>query len=145
MAQVGRLQDGDNIPNSDHVVRYCSPRNVQDGKILSSAFTKKKGEDYLSVNWLEYFNGNMDSFQRLQSVRDCIRLNIRPNGRFVKISVGDAKKSIKHVQVKYKPANSDPTHAGIYLSLEENLEQTIELGNFLLFLDSTEIFPAVVD
>ncbi len=144
MAQVGRLQDGDDIPNSDHVVRYCSPRNVQNEQVLSSAFKGKKGEGYLSVNWLEYFNGDMDSSQRLQGVRDCIQLDIRPNGRFAKISVGDAKKSIKYIQVKYKPANSDPTHAGIYSSSEENLEQTIELGN-LLFLDSTEIFPALID
>ena len=43
---------GDQVPDADHVARYCSPRQVENGSPRWGAFQPRVGEDYLSVNWL---------------------------------------------------------------------------------------------
>ena len=48
------MMRGDALPDADHVSRYCKPSTVQDGKVQPNAFFFRDGEDYLSVNWLEY-------------------------------------------------------------------------------------------
>ena len=47
---------GDQIPDPGHVARFCKPVTVHDGQIQSTAFMLRKGEEYLSVNWLEILN-----------------------------------------------------------------------------------------
>jgi hypothetical protein len=41
------------IPDTDHVSRYCSPKQIVMGTIQASAFILRQNEEYLSVNWLE--------------------------------------------------------------------------------------------
>ena len=128
MAGVVCLQDGDDIPDSDHVVRYCSPRHVHNGEISESAFSLRLGEKYISVNWLEYFTGNIS--QRLQDVKNSIGLELSPNGKFAMIPVGEAKGKIENLQIKYHPVHPNNSHAGLHFSgSEQNREQTLELAN----------------
>ncbi len=114
------LQDGQDIPNSNHVVRYCSPKHVQSGKILATAFQIKESEKYISVNWLEYFNGSMTSQQRMQHIQNSIALTIKPAGKFAKVSVATAKQAIQDLRIAYHPTELDRSHAGIYYPQTDN-------------------------
>ena len=141
MAGVVNLKNNGSIPDSDHVMRYCSPQHVQNGKIAETAFSLRPNEQYMSVNWLEYFNGNTDFPQRLQAIRNSIGLSLKPTGRFVKISVAAAKHKIENLQITYHLLPQDPSHAGIYYpGPDENREYTLELANLV---NPDEIFPAV--
>ena len=44
------------LDDDDHVSRYCSPRTIENGMPTGVAFLPRTTDDYLSVNWLEYFN-----------------------------------------------------------------------------------------
>jgi len=52
------------IEDEHHVCRYCKPSSMgEDGLPLTSAFTLRTNEEYLSVNWLEYYkNGSTTIF-----------------------------------------------------------------------------------
>ena len=93
---MASIKNGDDIPDTDHVLRYCSPRTRGRKKIHSSAFQIRVGEKYLSVYWLEFFNGGKSSEERLDCVRQavCKSLEPRKNGRLAKIHVGTAKEKI---------------------------------------------------
>ena len=82
---------GDELPDSDHVVRYVKPSNVQKGIVNASEFVRDK--DGVSVNWLEYFQGKTKK-EQLGEVRRLIQLTIRPNGRFAQLNVGDTRNHI---------------------------------------------------
>ncbi len=43
------------LDDDDHVSRYCSPRTIEKGMPSGMAFLPRSTDDYLSVNWLEYF------------------------------------------------------------------------------------------
>ena len=132
------MQDGDDIPNSDHVLRYCSTRHVMNEAIIETAFELRGNDSYLSVNWLEHFSGN--TRQRLQSIRDSIAIKLSPSGRFAMIPVVEAKGNIENLQIKYHPTPTDNSHAGIYFSgSEKNREQTLELANIAA---NNESFPS---
>ena len=47
---------GEQIPDPDHIARFCRPLQVADGQIQATAFMLRSNEEYLSVNWLEYLN-----------------------------------------------------------------------------------------
>jgi hypothetical protein len=53
---------GDQIPDPDHIARFCRPRQVADEQIQATAFMLRSNEESLSVNWLEFLNcSNRDS------------------------------------------------------------------------------------
>ena len=82
------------LPNEDHISRYCKPSSIDERGIpMSAAFGLRQGEDYLSVNWLEYF-GETDLSAAVERVREVFRskdFQVRPNGRFAVLNVGAAK------------------------------------------------------
>lgn len=45
---------GDQIPDSDHVMRYCGGSSCPSGTITAAAFLLRAVDDYVSVNWLEF-------------------------------------------------------------------------------------------
>ena len=45
---------GDWLPDGDHVARYCSPRQVENGVPRWLVFRPRPLGEYLSVNWLEF-------------------------------------------------------------------------------------------
>lgn len=47
---------GDQIPDPDHLARFCRPGQVADEQIQATAFMLRSNEECLSVNWLEYLN-----------------------------------------------------------------------------------------
>ncbi len=143
MACEKSLSEDEDIPEKDRVLRYCRPKkDVDNGKITESAFALRREDKYISVNWLEFFNGNMADHQRVQAVRDSIPLSLSKNGKFAQIPVEKAKERIIGIQIKYKPLENNCSHAGIYLAKEENLEYSLELANIA---SSLERFPAKID
>lgn len=111
---------GDAIPDTDCVSRYCKPSAVEDGVILPSAFQFRDGEDYISVNWLEYLKApSLES--AVNMVRETFRrkgFSIRRQGRFAVLNVGDVKDAVRVViantpQIEHLPEDDDASHSGI--------------------------------
>lgn len=87
---------GPDIPESDHVTRYCPPRRLEeDGRPGVAAFALRPNEDYLSVNWLEFHEGTTDA--RLEAVRQDLErgLTLKRSG---KLAVLQVEKTIARVQ-----------------------------------------------
>ena len=71
-----------------HVVRYARFIDIlDDGTLNCSAFQLRKAEAGLSVNWLEYFEGQSKP-QQLNEVRRLIRLTMKSSGRLAELEVG---------------------------------------------------------
>ena len=133
----------DTIPDNHHVVRYCTPMNVENGLPKSTAFSIKN-HPYLSVNWLEYFNQN-NFASAVQCVRSELKNNLKlsKNGLFVKLHIATAKKIIfdKHnhsLSFKKKPYPNSPSHAGVFGY--NSIVVEIELANMI---KANDTFPGV--
>lgn len=123
------------LPDGDHVSRYCKPSSVgSDGLPLTSAFRLKPGEDYLSVNWLEYF-GSSGLAAAVERVRDVFRhkgYGLRPNGRFAVLRIGSAKNAVaaavgRSGRVEHLPLDNDASHAGLFGDPSHDLAVAVEL------------------
>ena len=109
------------LPDGDHVSRYCKPSAVaQNGLPMAAAFELRPGEDYLSVNWLEYFGApSVDAAG--ESVRNAFRakdFSLSPNGRFAVLNVGTIKSAISGAvadtaRVEHLPVDNDESHSGV--------------------------------
>lgn len=113
----------EDIPSSDHVVRYIKPTLVRDdGRADGSSFALRNGptnETGLSVNWLEVLGAERGI--QLSSVRNLSRLQLRTNGRFAELNVGtvlehvrEELESLRIVQdplVETDDFDADPSHA----------------------------------
>lgn len=124
---------GNPIPDSHHVLRYCSPKHVRDGKIKASVFIFREGEDYVSVNWMEYFSQIKSADGQARKVCDAVgnKLTIRNSGRFAKLNVGKVRNiPDTSVEVRHCPESDDPSHSGIFYK-EENGNIRLELANMI--------------
>ena len=109
---------GDELPDSDHVVRYVKPSNVQNGIVNAEEFVG--GNNGVSVNWLEYFQERATA-EQLGEVRHCIQLTIRRNGRFARLNIGETKYRVSGAgrnldflhdpQEARPPFEPDPSHS----------------------------------
>ncbi len=102
---------GDELPNADHVVRYVKPSSVQRSIVNAAEFIG--GINGISVNWLEFFQGETRDTQ-LSEVRQLIQLTIRPNGRFARLNVGATKECVsaagRYLSFLHDPQDSRPPH-----------------------------------
>lgn len=132
-----------NIPESDHVLRYCSPIHMKGERVKPGAFDFRSDEKFLSVNWMEYFGKSMPRDAQVAKIRTAMgkKLTLKANGRFAKINVGNVTKRIKNAQVRHVPEFTNPSHAGICAPNEQNRELTLELANMV---KSGDVFPAVL-
>ena len=142
--------DENHIPTTDHVLRYISPRHIDNGVINGVGILGRpleKGE--ASANWLECFQGNL--LEQLNEVRIRKRIKYAATGKLVRLNVGVTYTYLKEKNYGIKflkdplPAIEDyvedPSHALICgLPDNESSERTI-IGDFLehCILDS---FPA---
>lgn len=130
---------GELLPDADHVARYCKPSAVDDtGLPMAVAFKPREDDQYLSVNWLEYF-GVRESVAAVQHVRDVFRnkdFSLRSRGRFVVINVGSAKVIVrealgKQLRIDHQPLENDPSHAGIHGYGADDLAVAVELATLV--------------
>lgn len=135
----------DPLPDDNHVSRYCPPSQVEDGWPLLGAFQLRHGENYLSVNWLEYW---MKSTQ--EEAVDCIRgeiaLRRKSNGRFAILNVGEIKTTVGSVighrpPITHQPAKAIDSHSGIF-DLPADDEEIA--ANLSLLVRQDCVFPAIV-
>ncbi|MBW1982515.1 MAG: hypothetical protein JRJ12_14985 [Deltaproteobacteria bacterium] len=112
--------NGRPLPDQDHVARYCKPKTLgEDGRPSRTSFMLKAAENYLSVNWLEYF-GSIKREDQLNKIRQHIQLSLASTGKFAVLNVGATLKHIHtssrmtHVTILHEPTSSDPSHSGIH-------------------------------
>ena len=144
------LVEGDPIPEGDEVARYCKPtdydRELNQPTVL--AFMKRRDENDLSVNRLQYYQGH----GRAGAV-DCIRCEVRtnrdlkPNGRFVVFEVAGAKVTAKKqgfdIRVSYTPKPSSPSHTSIF-DLPTDYDAEVRVAAAIMrLITSNDIYPAV--
>jgi hypothetical protein len=86
--------------------------------ILGEAFCLRPGEEYLSVTWCEYFDG--DNLCQLKCAVEAIRkskLEVRPKGRFAVASVGLVDSFLTearhHVRFIHESEQDNPAHTAL--------------------------------
>lgn len=79
---------GDPLPDEHHIVRYLSPSQVRDGSGQAAGFVLRPSDDGMfSVDWLECLAATGPD--PLGEARRVSRLDLRQNGRFAVLRVGD--------------------------------------------------------
>jgi len=139
---------GDQIPDPDHIARFCRPGQVADEQIQATAFMLRSNEEYLSVNWLEYLNcSNRD--HEINEIRNVYsaKLNIGARAKIAVLNVGEVCERVlkesenrRNLEVLHDPIEDDlydPSHSGIY-----NLTQDDELIAELILETVHEAYPA---
>jgi hypothetical protein len=112
-----------NLPNEDHVMRYVpwgKLRKDEDDKVLGflgEAFKLKPDEDALSVNWLEYFDGDRETkiHESVKTFRSTLKV-----GSKSAFGIGNVSK-IKEVclaggasvRIVYEPEDNNKSHSSI--------------------------------
>lgn len=137
---------GDPLPDQDHISRYCRPSTIDQGTLQAGAFTPRSGEDYLSVNWLEHFEApNLPTaVDRMRAVV-AQSLDLRPNGRFVVLNIGEAKRAVIRdagfsLRIEHMPAESDASHAAMLGVDAHPVKIATEL---IALISSDDIYPAL--
>lgn len=134
------------IPDVDHVVRHVNRKRLRTDDrgqvlgILPQALELREGEDFLSVNWLEYFDGNHAT--QLRETKKAIASD-RTLGPTSALSIGNIA-SIKSVckshgtkvRIAYAPQKQNPAHSAIYHLHRDDLE--------LLDMLTSDVFTEVV-
>ena len=105
-----------------------------------SAFRFRPSDEFLSVNWMEYFNKPVK--QQINEIRAALgkKLELKSKGRFARLRIETVKETIQNATVKHIPEDGDPSHAGIYLARQSNREKTLELVNVI---KPDDVFPAL--
>ena len=139
---------GDKIPENDHISRLCDNKHVHDGQIQATAFQLRKGEEGLSINWLELLQCSNREIE-INEIRKTLfsKLSI---GKRAKIAVLNVGKTCNHVllesednrnlDVLHDPIDtveiSDPSHSEIY-----NLKYEDESISELILETVLETYP----
>jgi len=112
---------GDRLPPEDHIARYCGGSHIsEDGHIAPTAFHLRPGEEYVSVQWLEYLK-QMDRFSEIREVRRILGERLKM-GISARIAVLNCRELCTHVEqaadlsirVLHEPALDDLSHSGIH-------------------------------
>jgi len=112
-----------NLPDEDHVMRYVSwarLRRDEDDNVLGflgEAFQLRPGEESLSVNWLEYFDGDRDTKIRMSVKTFRETITVRTKSAFGIGNVAKIKEICRangaSVRIVYEPTDDNPSHSGI--------------------------------
>ena len=116
-----------------------------DGLPIAAAFELKPNDDYLSVNWLDYFGDHDIEIERVREAFHRKGYRLRKNGRFAEISVGAAIAAVAEVVgrpgwVEHLPEDDDESHAGLHGYVESDLAVAVELR---ALIQHEHICPAV--
>jgi len=117
---------GKNLPDEDHVIRYVPwgrlRRDEEDNILgfLPQAFQLRPEEDYLSVNWLEYHDGDRERQIRLSvwDMRASFEKPLGAKSAFAISNVAQVKKTCQgfgsRVRVIHEPdLPKNPGHSAI--------------------------------
>ena len=123
-----KLKRGADLPNEHHVVRHVplgKTRRDAEGNILGilpAAIERREDEEYLSVNYLEYFSGATK--QQMAEVKAAViaskqSKSIGTKGLFATANVGTLKsvvqaKTSKKIRIAYAPTGNNLSHSAIH-------------------------------
>lgn len=125
---------GTPLPDAHHVARYCKPTAVQNGRPLPEAFIPRNREEYISVNWLEYFSGTRNKSEQVKRIRSDIQksgsLRLAASGKFAVLNVGKTKERILSalrvsLTIEHWPLDNNPSHGGIRYDRNTELDNQI--------------------
>ena len=137
------------LPDTDDVVRYCSPirYDLKNERPKAGAFIDARTPGELSVNHLQHYQG-LSKPHALDRVRDEVDsyLTLKPNGRFLIFNVGAVKRQASQkgmgLSVFYSPECNRPSHSSIYLQVEDDVEK---LATMLMRMTTqATTYPAVI-
>ena len=107
--------------SDSHVARYCLYSKHSDERPMPAAFELRGNEEFLSSNWIEYFDMH-DLESNLNKVRDEFEKHhsMKKNGRFAVLNVGDVKNIIEFehgtkLRIEDLEEEDYPAHAGVWL------------------------------
>ncbi len=133
---------GDRLPDQDHISRYCRPKTLQeDGQPSRASFMLRPDEEFLSVNWLEYFD-LPDRQAQITQVRQVIRLKLQAKAKIAVLNVGGIldrihRNSARVLAVLHEPEQDNPSHSGIHGYTHED-----DLVADLIAEEVRETYPA---
>jgi hypothetical protein len=115
---MGFPMKGKPLPDHDHISRYCAPKTAQDGQPTGASFMLRQDEEFLSVNWMEYF-GDIGIDAQINKIREYIELSLAASGLFAVLNVGEIidqvqRNSERQIAVLYEPTPGDQSHSGVY-------------------------------
>lgn len=117
---MSKINRGMNIPDSDYVLRHVPWSKLQKDEsnnvlgILPQALALREGEDGLSVNWVEHYEGGFDEkiVKAIQDIR--IAVKVGPKAAFgisTVIAIKDASRNTtKPIKVVYWPNPTNLSH-----------------------------------
>lgn len=76
-----------------HYTRYCRPSFVDELGVNYSAFEFKKDEEYLSINWFEYFSDQ--HYKRIFTEMTATGNKFNRKGYLLKLNVGLCRSGLK--------------------------------------------------
>ena len=127
----------ESLPDSDHVSRLCKPSSIdkESGLPDIAAFLPRRGEEYLSVNWLEHFK-KLELSDSVDSIREVFKhknYTLRPTARFVVLNVGETKSLVLDVhqrilRIEQVPLEDDRSHSGIFGYSSDDLAIAAEIA-----------------
>ena len=139
---------GDQIPDTDHIARFCRPMQAPEGQIQATAFMLRLNEKSLSVNWLEFLNCSSRDHE-INEIRNIYfgKFTIGAHAKIAVLNVGEVREKVltespdkRNIEVLHEPIENDvyePSHSGIY-----NLKQDDELIAELILETVHEVCPA---
>ena len=112
---------GDPIPDQDHISRYCSAMHcTENGQVTGTAFQLRLIDEYLSVNWLEFFH-IADRQEEIREVRKVLSLKLGAKAKIAVLNVGETTSYVRtkspdarNLSMLHEPEEDDPSHSGIY-------------------------------
>lgn len=110
---------GDRLPDQDHISRYCKPTTLlENGQPSGASFMPRPDDEFLSVNWLEYF-ALSDRQEQITQVLRVIRLRPAATAKIAVLNIGRilnriSRNSDRVLAVLHEPEEDDPSHSGIH-------------------------------
>ena len=143
-----------NLPESDHIVRYVKPSNLEFDRVSIAEFKWREGrEKGISVNWIEYYK-NFSKEGQLAEIRRVSRLKLRKNGRFAELNVGEIKRfvseELRDLSIIHTPLDAekgflaDPSHSEIVGLPSENPEKSDLIAQMIVEC-VCDLHPAVAE
>ena len=113
-----------NLPDDNHVMRYVAwGRLRKDGDdhrvlgFLPEAFRRRENEEFLSLNWLEWFGGEPESQIKASVLMFRETIDVGTKSAFGIGNVNKIKEVCRaygaSVRIVYEPESNNPAHAGI--------------------------------
>jgi hypothetical protein len=128
MSKTAKQRRREDVPNTDHVARYCNPQRViRDPNthaitgVFPQAFALRPEikESYLSTHWMESFAVEVDA--QFQSVVAALRdkfVKVRPKAAVARLNVGcvvqeGAMRELS-IRIRDRSNQNNPGYSGIY-------------------------------